>query len=275
MSSQIQPLPWFNGIQYNPKFFSATSSSITLSYANSHYLLISSGSNPVSNATSTTFTNAVTTGSLIAPSLTLSGAAPILITNTMANLGIGTQASTGGVISLNPRQTTAMNIAYNYVEVVFPLYIQSSIYLPTTVVNYNLNSLGYQSPITSTAALTLASGTYRTIGAFAPLSAGVYKLNGVVSYQCTSAGTTTSMCCGFTTTPSIISVTGQFYLSTYCNSTTQTFGISVNGYWHFIPVSCVITTDGTMGNIYLITQFVGASPPVFLVSGSMSYTRIG
>ena len=57
MSSQLPPNPWFNTINYNQTFFPSSSAStgITLSYANSNYLRISAGSNPVSNATTTTF----------------------------------------------------------------------------------------------------------------------------------------------------------------------------------------------------------------------------
>jgi len=62
MSSNIPPVPWFNSINYNPQFFSTGSGAgITLAYANGNYLRISSGSNPISSATTTTFSGSVNT----------------------------------------------------------------------------------------------------------------------------------------------------------------------------------------------------------------------
>ena len=56
MSSQTPPNPWFNQINYNPDFFSNSSSTgITLGYLNANYLKITAGSNPISSSTTTTF----------------------------------------------------------------------------------------------------------------------------------------------------------------------------------------------------------------------------
>ena len=65
MTSQQPPKPWFNAINYNPDFFisGAGSGGISLAYANANYLRITSGSNPISSAATTTFN-----GQLIATS---------------------------------------------------------------------------------------------------------------------------------------------------------------------------------------------------------------
>lgn len=56
MSSNPPPNPWFNQIDYNPTFFnSGSSTGVTLSYVNANFLRITSGSNPVSSANTTTF----------------------------------------------------------------------------------------------------------------------------------------------------------------------------------------------------------------------------
>lgn len=57
MTSQPPPSPWFNNINYNNGFFtdSSISTGITLAYANSNYLRITTGSNPISKSTTTTF----------------------------------------------------------------------------------------------------------------------------------------------------------------------------------------------------------------------------
>jgi len=83
MSSQTPPNPWFNTINYNPAFFSSASGgTVTLSYVNSNFLRITSGSNPISSATTTTFT-----GQLIA---TASSSSVISNANNVAMIPIST-----------------------------------------------------------------------------------------------------------------------------------------------------------------------------------------
>jgi hypothetical protein len=55
MSSSIPPNPWYNGIIFNPDFFTANTETLTIEYANKTYLK-RIGANPTSIATKTTFT---------------------------------------------------------------------------------------------------------------------------------------------------------------------------------------------------------------------------
>ena len=63
MRSFTPPNPYFNGIDFNDKFYSQTSGSyITLTYANSHYLYSYSGANAISKAITTNFNGSVGIG---------------------------------------------------------------------------------------------------------------------------------------------------------------------------------------------------------------------
>ena len=63
MSSFTPPNPYFNGIDFNDKFYSQTSGSyITLTYANNHYLYSYSGANAISKAITTNFNGSVGIG---------------------------------------------------------------------------------------------------------------------------------------------------------------------------------------------------------------------
>ena len=57
MTSYVPPNPWYNGIIYNPAFFTANTDTITIAYANATYLRRIG--NPTSIATLTTFTGSV------------------------------------------------------------------------------------------------------------------------------------------------------------------------------------------------------------------------
>jgi len=57
MTSNVPPKPWYNGIIFNPEFFSNNTDTITISYANSTYLR--RVGNPTSIATLTTFTGSL------------------------------------------------------------------------------------------------------------------------------------------------------------------------------------------------------------------------
>ena len=64
MSSQTPPNPWFNAINYNPNFFTASVSTagVSSAYVNANFLKSSAGSNPISYATLTTFLNSIVLG---------------------------------------------------------------------------------------------------------------------------------------------------------------------------------------------------------------------
>ena len=62
MSSQAPPNPWFSGINYNSQFFDTNTTGVSLSYINANFLKITAGSTPISNASLTTFANAVVFG---------------------------------------------------------------------------------------------------------------------------------------------------------------------------------------------------------------------
>jgi hypothetical protein len=113
MSSSVPPNPWYNGIIYNPAFFTANTDTITIAYANATYLRRIG--NPTSIATLTTFTGSVSIqGSLQFVDATsmnsaYTGAGALMGSYTSANLTINgngkiTAISNGSGATLNLSQ---------------------------------------------------------------------------------------------------------------------------------------------------------------------------
>jgi hypothetical protein len=117
MTSYVPPNPWYNGIIYNPEFFSNNTDTITISYANATYLRRIG--NPTSIATLTTFTGSLSVqGSLQFVDATsmnsaYTGAGTLNGSYTLANLTINssgkiTAISNGSVAVPNLSQVLAV-----------------------------------------------------------------------------------------------------------------------------------------------------------------------
>jgi len=75
MADDIAPNePYFNGIIYNPNYFNVSNAGATQNYVNSNFL--QKVGNPVSTATTTTFTGYVTCSRFVTPEFLLQGAHP-------------------------------------------------------------------------------------------------------------------------------------------------------------------------------------------------------
>lgn len=103
MSSYVPPNPWYNGIIYNPEFFTANTDTISIAYANKTYLRRIG--NPTSIATLTTFTNSV----LINGSLQFSDATSMNSAYTGAGALMGSYTSANLTINGNGKITAISN----------------------------------------------------------------------------------------------------------------------------------------------------------------------
>ena len=197
MSSGTPPNPWFNAIDYNPNFFATSSSaSVSSAYVNANFLRSSTGSNPISYATLTTFLNSVVLGN----TTILQTGANLDLYNTAASATMTIRLNNSSsvsqtILSLNTLGTSTFNgTATNASNIVMTSIASGVIYLSGT--SGFVNGTAYPEQTDSLGHISFATGTNTlTLG-----------ITNTANGNITMGGTTSSLTIPYSTSATAISV---------------------------------------------------------------------
>lgn len=220
------------------------------------------GGNTVNLGTASLSSGSITTSGGTFAMSTNSGTAYISATGTNAAITLLTPVGSPGIF-FYPSGVGAMVVSSTQINNTVNLT------LPTSGVAPVGGQLGYSTPVQTFAGTSLATATVRVLATFTSIPAGVYMLTGNATYICSTAGTATQINCGFSSSSTAYTTSGQLAISN--NITFQTVATLAQAYF---PSGTVLNLT-TATTFYFITSWTQGNTAAFTVGGYAQITRIG